>query len=629
MANHNFSFRLPTVVACFFCIFTFEELFAQDVLLQESFESGFPSGWSVQRADSTSDGYQWGNSGTLSSTGWTIDVGSNFLATNDDACNCNKSADRLRLPPLVLDTVAAARLAAKCYFNKGTFGGFTEAAQVQASLDGTTWSTLLFLEGDADWQDVLINLQDYVGQPLVYLSFLYNDGGGWSFGLAVDDVLVFEPPAKDIRLTRIAPDWVYFASVPVTMKATIQNMGRDTLNSCEIAYRVDGGPSVPALISGLSLEPLDTLTITHPVPWSPAADTSLRVVEVSVLNPDGSPDATPADNTRTWRTRALDAAWTTDRTVLLEHFTSTNSGSAAAVNPGYHALVDALEDVATNVSYHVWWPFTTDPFYNAYPDAAESRAPFYGISLVPQIRMDGKAGPSLIALDADDIMARKQRPALFDLSTSLEPDSGRYRILVRAEALVPYWYDAVTLHVVLIERFVAGPNTDPFASPESSFTDVVRLMLPDADGTLLLNPTAGSIYENEWLWNPNADWADLSDISIVAFVQEPTTGEVLQALEYRSAALGLDSEMQEAGSISIHPNPVASTLFVDMPSAFQGAAVHWMVYDDLGVCHVNGQWSPLSTNRQEVDVSDLQAGIYWLVLRSGQGETVSRALIKK
>jgi hypothetical protein len=600
---------------------------AQGIILQESFETGFPAAWTVQRADTTSDGFRWGNSGTLSSPGWTIDVGTNFLATNDDACDCNKSADRLRLPPVALDTVFSARLRARCYFNRATFGGATESASIQASVDGVSWTTIVVLEGDADWQEVLVDLQDYVGLPEVYLSFLYNDGGGWAFGLAVDDVRVFEPAAKDIRLMRIAPDWAYFEAAPTPLKATIRNLGADTLNSCVFAYRVDGGGPVSATLSGFSLSPLDTMTITHPDPWNPSADTARRIVEVTVSDPDGFPDGSPLDNTLAWGTRALDAAWVTERTVLLEHFTSTNSGSAAALNPGYHALVESVAGAAVSVSYHVWWPYTTDPFYTAYPDAAEARVPLYGVSVLPDIRMDGSRGPSVLALSEQAVMARQGRPALFDLQASLEPDSGRYRIHVRAESLVPYWYDEVILHVIILDRLVDGPNTDPFASPESSFRNVVRRMLPNADGTILENPEAGTVYEREWNWNPSPFWSDLSDVAVVAFIQEPTSREVLQSVEYRSPPLGLEALDSERRAMALWPNPVYTEVHVKLPERWTGQWLHWCILDATGVAKDRGIWTDWSSGRT-LPVGHLPAGWHRLMVHNKHGESVSTPFLK-
>lgn len=603
------------------------ETYAQGVILQESFEAGFPAGWTVQRADTTSDGYRWGNAGTLSSPGWTIDIGTNFLATNDDACDCNKSADRLRLPPIALDTVLSARLRARCYFNQGTFGGATETASVQASLDGISWTTIANLEGDADWQEVLVDLRDYIGFPVVHLSFLYDDGGGWAFGLAVDDVRVFEPFAKDLRLMGLAPDWPYFQAGPTTLKATIRNLGADTLASCVLSYRVDGGGPVSANYTGLALPPLDTLTLTHPTAWNPGPDSVLRVVEVSVSDPDGFPDGMPSDNERTWATRALNDDWVMERTVLSEHFTSTNSGSAAALNPGYHALVDSMAGSVVSVSYHVWWPFTTDPFYNAYPDAAEARVPAYGVSVLPEIRLDGSPGPSLAELNAEDLMARQRRPALFDLQASLEPDSGRYRIRVRAESLAPGWYGDAVLHVILKERVVDGPNTDPFASPESSFRNVVRRMLPDADGSILENPGVGTVYEREWTWNPPTEWSDLSDVAVVAFVQESTGGEVLQAVEYRSPPLGLASSNMEELRLALRPNPVSAFLTVRLPDHWSGQSSEWRIMDATGAFRAAGTWNKWNAN-ETLSTGHLPKGYYRLLIRTERGDSASAAFLK-
>ena len=66
--------------------------FSQNVLLSEILKTTLPSGWS-QYTLSNDGGWLNGNNEGLQSEWWTIQPNGNFIATNDDACDCDKSKD--------------------------------------------------------------------------------------------------------------------------------------------------------------------------------------------------------------------------------------------------------------------------------------------------------------------------------------------------------------------------------------------------------------------------------------------------------------------------------------------------------------------------------------------------------
>ena len=66
---------------------------AQTVLYNQDFEGGsFPSTW-TQTTAATDGGWLWGSA--LSSASWAIPAHGNYVATNDDGCNCVKNNDFL------------------------------------------------------------------------------------------------------------------------------------------------------------------------------------------------------------------------------------------------------------------------------------------------------------------------------------------------------------------------------------------------------------------------------------------------------------------------------------------------------------------------------------------------------
>ena len=79
-------------------LLSFTSFFSQNILFDEDFsgtlQDGLPDLWS-QSTLSNDGGWLNGTSSDLQSEWWGIAPHGTFVATNDDACDCNKSEDYL------------------------------------------------------------------------------------------------------------------------------------------------------------------------------------------------------------------------------------------------------------------------------------------------------------------------------------------------------------------------------------------------------------------------------------------------------------------------------------------------------------------------------------------------------
>jgi hypothetical protein len=176
-------------------------------ILSEDFEGGGLGSFTTQGAGG-SDRFQNGNTASSASAFWTTD-GSNaslFAYTNDDDCNCNKSNDRLTSPVFSL---AGGYASASLTFDHA-FADFdgTESGEVQINT-GTGWTTIFNLSNTSvattllttPWVSEVVDLTPYIGQTNVQIRFRYDDGGGWEYGMAVDNVEITAGGPVAIQLT--------------------------------------------------------------------------------------------------------------------------------------------------------------------------------------------------------------------------------------------------------------------------------------------------------------------------------------------------------------------------------------------------------------------------------------------
>lgn len=189
----------------FFALFSLTSVSAQ-VFLDEDFEgpynplTGIPFGWS--KTGLSDDGiYYIGTSATANQGSYfPIPDHTTFIYTDDDYCNCDKSADRLIFPVLDLASVPDTQVVLldfATYFPN--LYGEVVSVQYRTDLENF-WINLTDLNDGPNWQNYSIDISFLKGESTVYLSFLYNDLGNFAQGVAFDDVTVYLQPPHNFQL---------------------------------------------------------------------------------------------------------------------------------------------------------------------------------------------------------------------------------------------------------------------------------------------------------------------------------------------------------------------------------------------------------------------------------------------
>lgn len=174
-------------------------------ILSEDFEGAFPAGWTRTGSPQV---FATGTAASLSSGFWTIPTtnSSQILASNDDDCNCDMSNEVLKSAPFTVGSnMPEISLLMDLYYISGSYQGNNESAVVELSKDGgATFPISIALSGAAQWQNLNIDLSSYLpvsGTESWVLRWVYNDGPGWTYGCAIDNISVevTEPGAAEIQ----------------------------------------------------------------------------------------------------------------------------------------------------------------------------------------------------------------------------------------------------------------------------------------------------------------------------------------------------------------------------------------------------------------------------------------------
>ena len=225
-------------------IFACSTSFSQNILISEDFEgANLPPGWTIS-SNATDGGWNLGTNQILESQWWSIAPHGNFIGTNDDDCSCDKSMDYLIMPTMDFSNSTEIALQFENYYDGGSFGGDTETATLEYSVNnGNSWSVISEINGtdDGAWDAQSFDLSSLAGNPSVLIGFHYNDNGGWMFGWAIDDVLLFEPQGLDAAITDLSVNSNQDAPTTIPITGTVSNVGAETINSFDITWSLGGG----------------------------------------------------------------------------------------------------------------------------------------------------------------------------------------------------------------------------------------------------------------------------------------------------------------------------------------------------------------------------------------------------
>ena len=295
------------VVLC--ALFIFGSYYSQNILLNEDFEgSSLPIGWSIS-TNASDGGWNLGTNQNIESQWWSVAPHGNIIGTNDDDCDCDKSMDYLIMPPMDFSSSVAVALQFENYYDGGSFGGDTETATLEYSFDnGSTWTVFSEIIGtdDGDWDAQSFDLSILTGNSNVLIAFHYNDNGGWMFGWAIDDVVLFEPQGLDAALTNLSVNGNQDAPTTIPITGTVSNVGAEVITSFDITWSLGGGVAYTQNFSGLNLSSLATYDFTHQDTWT-ISQSGLYNLDVTVSNVNGQAlDDNPDNDVYSQNVQALE-----------------------------------------------------------------------------------------------------------------------------------------------------------------------------------------------------------------------------------------------------------------------------------------------------------------------------------
>lgn len=550
-------------------------LFAHSQILTENFEgTGLPVGW-TRTQNTPSVGWVFG--AALGSQYWAIPTHTKYAASNDDANDVQAATqnlaniDRLITPPLNLTSQMAVALKFDAFFT----GAYGSVATIEVSTNGgTTWTTISTLPTSDVWQNNSVaNLSTYGGQNNVLVAFRHNDGGAWADGFAIDNVVVYVPPANDVKINTITLNRYGVISTNNNLVLNVTNLGSSPVTNLTIDW--NDGVSHSQVVTA-SIAPFASANVTHPtaVTYPTAVEKNINIVISSV---NGGADADPTNNTGTKKFNALSQA--SPKKVIIEEGTGTWCPWCPRGAVAMDAMFQNHPNDFIGVAVHNGDPMTVSEYDNGvnlsgYPGCNVDRALLdQGVSATAfenyYTSRIGIAVPAALAISVTGTTT-KSIAVSATFRTVFAASNYRLGVIIIEDNVTGTGsgYNQANNYAGggngVMGGFEALPNPVPAA--QMVYDHVGRALLGGYSGQASSVPAAitdGQVVNYTFSY-PVPGTSNVANMSAVAVLIDNATGEIINATKQSISGAGINEESVIA--MNVYPNPASGAINVSFES---------------------------------------------------------------
>jgi hypothetical protein len=402
-----------------------------------------------------------------------------------------------------------------------------------------------------------------------------------------------------------------------TITGSIRNFGTSPVNNFTLNYSVNNGPTVSQPVTA-SIAPGASYNYSHGTPWN--ATVGAQTVKVWASSPNGQADANPLNDELEMTVSV--ATQSVQRRALMEQFTSSTCPPCAGLENTWGPVLTTANTNQTGsniaaIKYHLNFPSPgNDPSYN--PDA-NTRRTYYGVNGIPSRFMDGSSFNTSTAAFLNNAAAR---PAYMDVNVSYTASGNNITVNVTVTPYANFTGNHRLFIAITEDQYTYTAGT----TSQSLFKYVMRKMLPNANGITLTNLTAGvpQTFSESYTFGTGAPapgnynlWTNLDNCTVVAFVQNTSSTDVVQAnFAPIQGAIGIEENELSRG-LRVFPNPANDELNVRFDLHTAGN-VYMEITNALGQRVIsNGQSFASGTQIATLDLGSLAPGMYHLTITSG------------
>ncbi|MCP4583721.1 MAG: T9SS type A sorting domain-containing protein [candidate division Zixibacteria bacterium] len=297
--------------------------------------------------------------------------------------------------------------------------------------------------------------------------------------------------------------------------------------------------------------------------------------------------------------------------------------------------MESVADTAVFIRYHVWWPSSSDPYYQYNTNENVARKNYYGFTGVPTYKVDGfiTGGNSSGYMNIMRNRYYMESPLEINLSGLFNGDTYAGTLDVSITATDDASWDDLVVRIVLTESDLYYPAPNGAVWHHQTMRD----MIPSHAGAPLEITTGETVDFSQAFSCPSALVAE--NCELVVFVQNEYNKEIYQAAKIPVTFLSsIDEDTNLPTSFSLtqnYPNPFNAGTAISY-SLKNAGEVQLAIYDISGrkvIDLVNGVQSAgnheIIWNGNDANGTSAATGVYFYKLTMAGNSTTKRMVLLK
>ncbi|TVQ89695.1 MAG: T9SS C-terminal target domain-containing protein [Bacteroidetes bacterium] len=427
-----------------------------------------------------------------------------------------------------------------------------------------------------------------------------------SFAIAGDKTYV-------IRIDNFFGGPIHKVHEEYELRGEIAYLGNNPLMSIRIHYQVNGEEPASELFDNINVNPYVPFRYLVSEKWIPENEGEHEIkIWFTELN-GGAPDEGVSDTVSVF-VEVYDHL-AERQMALLESFSSINCGSCATVTPALRKIVDENDDKFVKIYYHPLH-YENSPLYNFNPKDQNIRRDYYDVFYTPWSAIGNLYKGGSEGVEEMLMQLELQKWAGFSLDGNWYVENDSLFITLEGEIFVNTTDKDYRLLIAGIEESVHF-DEPPGSNHEKDFYHVMRFFAPDAQGTKLVAEENKTTFSKDFVM-PWFESLETENMSLIAFVQEMGTTEISQVLRLEYEAPEDDdgddatyiSGLSEKNPFVVYPNP--ANQFIRLRGD-----MNFVTPEQIMVFDLQGRLIKTLQNTYQIDVSDISAGVYYLLIESG------------
>ncbi len=333
----------------------------------------------------------------------------------------------------------------------------------------------------------------------------------------------------------------------------------------------------------------------------------------------------------------LSAQTTMQRVSLIEQVTSASCPPCASQNPAFKTFVDNNYSNSVKITYQRGGGSYIDPMWDFNPSEVDGRVvTYYGTTWFPNTWINGDDYGAPSSISQGDLDNENNIPATFHIAATSQLINGNSEIQVDVTATSLQEYSAgadhqTRLYIAVIENEV-NYTSAPGTNGEEDFYWVMRKMLPGQNGTVIGQQTVGQVNTVSETWTIDLNEVDPTELDVVVWVQNSSTGDVHQAMRTSMSATTNPLSIEESSfsDVQVYPTLTEEDVTVAL-TLTKGSPIQMDIIDATGKLMSSENYTDLSVGYNTVNITtnDFANGLYHIRIKSGNDVIARKFIVAK